>query len=223
MTKKNELDLLAAQEAGLSELCSNLSHGLHAAAQPLTILRASLDSSLTEKMSKAELRQLAARSAQEIERICLLFSLLKELVSAEKIKPELSAVPIEPVLAYALEGTGLLFEDSGMLLTSLVPEIGHPVLINKERFLQALSSILWVAHDLSRPLDTVELIASSHSSNAVRVVVRNLNSQADSLDAARKLNLVVAEAHIRGQQGNFSWSLNPFIVQIDLRKASVVS
>jgi signal transduction histidine kinase len=223
MSKNDELDSLAAQEEMFSNLCSNLSLGLHAAAQPLTILRASLDRSLTGKMSKGELRELAARSAEEIERICLLFSLLRELVSAEKAKPKLSAISFEPVLTRAIDGANHLFEQNGILLRSVMPEIGQLVLINEAKLLQALSSVLFVAHDLSSPKDTVEVFASSHPPDTVRLVVRNWAARSDSLSAVNRLNLVLAEANIRGQQGNFFWSLNPFKAQIELRMGSIVT
>jgi hypothetical protein len=83
-----------------------------------------------------------------------------------------------------------------------------------------LSSILLVAHALSQPQDTIELIASSSSSNALRVVVQNVHSYVDALNAEQSLNMALAEANIRSQQASLSWNLEPFSVQIELKCAA---
>jgi signal transduction histidine kinase len=194
----------------------NLSQGIHAAAQPLAILRASFDSSYTDRMSLEELRELAARSALEVERVCTLFSCLQQLVSAESIKPELCETAIQPLLAHVTDGVNLLFEKDGICLRTVVQESCQPVLLNPARTLQALSNVLLVAHALSRPQDTVELTASSSASHTVQVVVRNVNAHIGAMNAEQSLGMALAEANIRSQQGSLSWSLQPFSVQIEL-------
>lgn len=201
--------------------CRNLSQGIHAAAQPLAILRASFGNSYMDRMSAEELRELAASSALEIERVCTLFGCLQKLVSVESIEPNLSAAPILPLLAYAVDGIKLLFDEHEILLRSTVPNTCPPVLINRARTLEGLSSVLMAAYEVSRPHDTVELITSSPSANAVRIAVRNLNSHVEAMKAEQSLSLALAEANIRSQQGILSWSLQPFNVQIELQRAEV--
>jgi len=67
-------------------------------------------------MSEEELRELATNSALEVERVCTLFSCLRRLVSAESIEPKLLPAPILPLLAYAVDGVKLLFDEDGMFL-----------------------------------------------------------------------------------------------------------
>jgi hypothetical protein len=203
-------------------LCLNLSQGIHAAAQPLAILRASLGNNYTDRMSVEELRELAASSALEVERVCTLFSCLQQLVSAESIKPHLSETSIQPLIAHVADGVNLLFEDGGMHLRSTVQDTCQPVLLNQARTIQALSSVLLVAHAVSRPQDTVELIASSLSSRTVQVVVRNVNAHISAMNAEQSLSLALAEANIRSQQASLSWSLQPFNVQIEIQGAPPV-
>lgn len=193
---------------------------MHAAAQPLAVLRASLDSIHTDGMSRGELQELVACSTMEVERVCKLFSFLQQLVSAASVKPELSETPILPLLARATDGVELLFVKDGMFLHSIAPDTCLPAHINPARTLQALSSVLIVAHALSQPHDTIELIASYPSSNALRIVVQNVNSYVDAMNAEQSLNMALAEANIRSQQASLSWSLQPFIVQIELKCAA---
>jgi len=200
-------------------LCFNFSQGMHAAAQPLAILRASLDTSYTDQMTREELRELAARSAKEVERVCTLFSCLQQLVSTESIKPQLSEMPILPLLEHVADGVKLLFEQNGVVLNSILPDTCRSVLANRARTLQALSNVLLVAHAVSRAQDTVELIAVSTSPSPVRVVVRNSQLYINAMNAEHRLSMALAEANMRSQQAEFTFSLQPFSVEIDFSGA----
>jgi hypothetical protein len=200
-------------------LCSNLAQGIHAAAQPLAVLLASLSKGHTDRMNSDELRDLTASSAVEVQRVCTLFSGLQQLVMAESIKPQLSSTPVVPLLAYVVEGVNLLFQRDGILLSSVVPDTCPPVVIHRARTLQALSRVLLVIHGLSSARDTVELIASS-SSEAVQIVVRNPQLSVAVINPEASLSMAVAEANMRSQQAGFSLSLQPFTVCIDLPMAA---
>lgn len=202
-------------------LCFNLSRCIHAAAQPLAVLRASLSNNHVDQMSQEELRELVSSSSVEVERLSTLFSCLRQLVSTESTKPQISETSIQPLLAHVADGVNLLFKEDSIDLRSIVSDACQPVLIDKARTLQALSTILLIAHAVSRPQDTVELIASSSSSNTVRIVVQNLSSCAEAMNAETSLSMAFAEANIRSQQAGFTWSLQPFSVQIELPKASL--
>jgi hypothetical protein len=209
--------LVATHEAAI--LCSNLAKGLHAAAQPLAILRASLDVEEIESMSRGELQELATSSAIHIERVCILYSCIEQLVTTESITPELTSMLIEPVLAEAIDGVNLLFDHQGINLVFQTFGSCEPVLINRARTVQAVSSALLIARVVSRAADTVEMIASPSFPGGVRVVIRNSGSPVDSLDAEARLRMDIAESNIRSQGGSFFWRLQPFDVQIELRKA----
>jgi len=201
-------------------LVSNLSQGLHAMAQTLTILRASLGKTQIDRMSKSELRELALGSSMEVERVCTQFSWLQQIVTIERFNPDLSAASVLPLIADVTGAVRRVFEDDGMVLRSTVPDICRTVLIDRTRTHQALSIILLIAHGLSRTKDTIELIVSSPSAHIVRVVVRNTTSYLDAVDSQVNLDMALAESNIRSQMGSFSWSLQPFEVQIEFEGVS---
>jgi hypothetical protein len=221
MTKQNESGECSAPRTSTELLYSNLSKGLHAAAQPLTILRAGLGMGLAGTLSLAELRALVASSSVEVERVCDLFDYLQQIVNVAKITPSLTAAPILPLVADATDGVYALFEHDGMVLSSMLPDACDPVLVDKTRTHRALSSVLLIVHGLSRARDTVELIVSSSPPNAIRIVVRNLNLYLDALSQAASLSMAIAEANIRSQQAGFSWNLRPFSVEIELQTAQI--
>jgi hypothetical protein len=204
-----------ASSAASEKLWTTLAQGIHAAAQPLTVLQASLSKGHADRMSCDELRELTASSAVEVQRVCTLFSCLQQLVMAESIKPQLSPMSILPLLAYAVDGVNLLFQHDEMALSLVVPDACPPVLINQTRTLEALSRMLLVIHRLSGAQDTIDLIASS-SPDAVQIVVRNLHLSLSRIDAEASLSIAVAEANMRSQHAGFSLSLQPFTLRMDL-------
>jgi hypothetical protein len=212
--------LRSSESSSASEiLCSNLAQGIHAAAQPLAVLLASLSKDYTDRMNTDELRQLTASSAAEVKRVCTLFSYLQQLVLSESIKPQLSPTALLPLLAYAADGVNLLFQQDGISLRSVLPDTCPPVLIHRARTLEVLSRVLLIVHGLSRAQDTVELLASA-SLNAVQIVIQNLNLSVDMINAETRLSMAVAEANMRSQQGGLSLILQPFTVCIELPRSS---
>jgi hypothetical protein len=206
----------SSESSSASEIfCSSLAQGFHAAAQPLTVLLASLSKCHTDRMNSDELRELTASSEVQVQRVCRFFSGLQQLVMAESIKPQLSPTPILPLLAYAVEGVNLVFQQNGITLSSVVPDTCPPALINRACTLQALSTVLLVVHGLSGVRDTVELITSS-SADAVQIVVRNLHLSVAVINPEASLSLAVAEANMRSQQAGLSLDLQPLTVCIDL-------
>jgi hypothetical protein len=199
-------------------LCSNVAQGIHAVAQPLAVLLASLSKDYTNRMNCDQLRELTASSAAEVKRACTLFSYLQQLVLAESIKPQLSPIPLLPLLAYAADGVNLLFQQNGICLRSVLPDTSPPVLIHRARTLEALSRVLLIVHGLSRAQDTVELLVSA-SLSRVQIVIQNLGLSVDMINAETRLSMAVAEANMRSQQGGLSLILQPFTVCIELPRA----
>jgi hypothetical protein len=206
-------------DARLEALCANLSAGLHAAAQPLTILRASMGLDQATQMSCEELRKLVANSAREVERVCALFSVLQQFVQTENTQPSLTESPIKPLIVHVVEGVNLLFERDGMSLVVVGPESCGAVLVDRARVLQAFSTILLRAHALSSPSDTVEFTWSD-SASSVHLAIQNARLHVEGMSAETRLGFALAEAAVRSMQGKLSWSLQPFNVQIELQKVS---
>jgi signal transduction histidine kinase len=199
-------------------LWSQLTQGLHAAAQPLTILLASLGKANTDQMNTAELRELTESSAVQVQRVCTLFRYLQQLVSAASTKAHLSPTPIPPLLAHVVDGVDLLFQEAGICLRASMPDRCPPVLIDRARTIQAFTSVLLVAYAVSSARDTVELILTS-TPEGVRVIIRNLHSRVEGINAEGSLSMAAAEANMRSQPASFSWRLKPFHVHIELQKA----
>jgi hypothetical protein len=202
----------------LNALCSNLSEILHAAAQPLTILRASFYEGSTDRMTLEDLREQAARSAREIERVCVFFGFLQELAQIESNRPQLSPTELAPLVDHVVEGVGLLFAKERVHISVNVPSTCGFVLVDPERTSRALLSILLIAHSVSRPTDSVELIASDRNS-AIQLIVRNARGNGDAMKVESRIGMNIAQTNFESQRAVLSWCPQPFGVLIELQKA----
>jgi signal transduction histidine kinase len=194
-------------------LCSNLSHGLHAAAQPLTILRASLSN--TDEMTVTDLQLLVGNSAREVERVCTLFSYMQQLVTNESLKPRIAETEIISLVDEVTDGLDLLFRESEIELKLVLPDVCNMVAIDSMRTRQALSRVLLLTHAISNTGDTIELTVTP-SSHLVQIVVTNPQRCPSILSAEAQLSMALAEANIRNQRGRFQYALNPFCVCLEL-------
>jgi hypothetical protein len=197
-----------------TRFCSSLAFGIHAAAQPLAVLLASLSKAHTDPMDSDELRQLTASSALEVQRVCTLFSSLQQMVMAECTRPQLAFLPVLPLIAYVAEGVELLFQQSHIPFRCVLPESCPHALINSSRTTQALSRILLVTHAVSSGGSPVELTTST-STSAIHVEVSSRQA-VNGINAEGSLSLAVAEANMRSQNAGYSMTLQPFAVRIDL-------
>ena len=198
-------------------LCSNLLQILHAAAQPLTILRASFYKSSIDRMSPGDLRELAASSVVEIERLCTFFNFLQELTEIESIKPPLSPTELAPLVDHIVEGVSLLFARESVNISVSVPSTYGPVLVDPVRTSRALLTILHIVFSVSRPTDSVELIASD-GKNTIQLLVRNLDRNGDTMTAESRVGMTIAQANLQSQRAALSWSPQPFVILIGLQK-----
>src|ERR1700748_715737 len=129
-----------------STLCSNLAFGIHAAAQPLAVLQASLGKEQADRMSAGELRQLIASSALEVQRVCSIFHCLQQLVMAES-EPMVMPIPVVPLLEEAVDGVRLLFET--VALQTQWTGAAPVALLHRQRTIHALSRVLLAAHAMA--------------------------------------------------------------------------
>ena len=217
LRQESRYESLASQTASDS-LCANISQGIHAAAQPLSILRASLDKDITDRMGLRELRNLAITLAAQVERVCSLFTCMQQIINADSVRPLLVATSIVPLLTYVSDGIQLLFEEDRIILKSTIQGDLVDVLVDRERTLQALTSIMLLIHGVSKVEETVELEVSN-SFDQIHIVIQNRRAYVDSLSAEANLRMSLAETNIRSQGGEFSCYLKPLNVRIDLIQA----
>jgi hypothetical protein len=207
-----------AGPARTRQFCVNLAMVMHAIAQPLTILSLSFNQSLARKMKTDELHSLVLDSTKEVERLCTLFGYMQGFIIAESTEPNFSEQDVGLMLGHVAEGLALFFQEASLYLRVEIPDVNKIVLVDQMRMYQALSRILLVAHGLSIPKDTIELVGSS-TSHGVRVTIRNMNAF-NALDKDAALKMALAGVNIERQGGQLTWTAEPFDALIEFQAVS---
>jgi hypothetical protein len=190
---------------------SHLAQGLHAMAQPLTILRTSVRACSMPGLTPEQHRRYLNISTEQVERACVLFDSMQDLVIAMQMEPKRGSVDLEAMI-------DLLVDDQEAALNAAKvsariakrQNLSH-LLGDASRVRNALQSILKIAVALSSPGDVIELTIGD-SDGWVGCTVRNERTHGRTLDSLQQFSLALAETNIRSQQGRYQCVLDPLSI-----------
>jgi signal transduction histidine kinase len=202
-----------------ADFCSNLNYGLHALAQPLSVLRSVLDRDCVEELDADDLKEAVATAGREVERSCKIFSCLQQLLCTETAPAEISACDLGLIAARAAADVELLFSDSRMRLKTLLETDCPRVWMDPDRTLQTLTDLLLSVHGLARAQDTVEIQVAQAAVGLVRLAVRVVDFDLDVISQDFGLHLALAETAMRGQRAGFRLLQKPFAVEMEFQHA----
>jgi hypothetical protein len=194
---------------------ANMSEGLHAMAQPLTILRSSVAASAAPGVDALKQRRYLDLSSQQIERACCLFEFLQDFVIASQIEADCVPIELADLLASVANDQRAALEASGIELSVVTPSGLPTVMGDVTRTRQALSAGLKFAASVSVAGDVVELLASA-SHGHVELIIRNDRVHGRPLNSSERLSLSLAEANILSQQGEYEYAEDPFCARMTL-------
>jgi hypothetical protein len=204
-----------AEEEARTRFFANMSAGLHAMAQPLTILRSSIPASAAQGNDPIKQQRYLALSSQQIERACNLFDSLQELVIASQIEADSAPIDFVGLLAGVVDDQQAVLQAYGVEFRMADP-CGLPnVLGDAARTRQALSAALKLAASIAVAGDVVELLAFA-AGGYVESIIRNSRVQARSLNSSERLSLSLAQTNMLSQRGKFEYAEGPFCMRIAL-------
>ena len=200
----------AAADRGLLE-------GLHAMAQPLTILQSRIESAgmFDDEQSDCPGEELLGSLAIEVERLCVILRPMRELVIAGRRREPASMIDAWKVIGPVLEDAALLLADAG---ASLVTDPAHA------------PPLAWIAPGVLREIVTsmVNAAAATASAgdlvhvsceavgNAWAISVANANPRPRPVPTTVGLRLALAEVRALGQGGDFLFHASPFHARLFL-------
>jgi hypothetical protein len=210
---RDTLDAAAGDK--LDRFYADLANGLHALAQPLTILQSTVGASSTPGCTTDRQQHYRDVSLQQVERACNIYWGLQNLVVANQAAADRTSYDLSHVLAPLLEDQQAVLTASGIEL-SVSPSFGGKVMHgDASRTLQAIQESFKIAASRSSPGDVIEL-KSAISDGRVELSIANSRLYGKVLNSLDRLNMAVAETNIRSQQGDYSYSDDPFRVVICL-------
>jgi signal transduction histidine kinase len=194
---------------------ANLATGLHAMAQPLTVLRSVTVASTFPGAAAADHQRYLEIAAEQVERACGLFHNLQQLLVASQMEAECESVDLTELLAPVVEDQVVSLQQSGVSFEAVIPEGLRLVLGDKDRTLQALFTALKMAASVSVSGDVVELCVTPVN-GFIELAVRNRRALERRLNSTERLTLALAETNIRSQHGRFKFAEDPFCVSLAL-------
>jgi hypothetical protein len=199
----------------LARITGQFADGLHALAQPLTILRSALAASTMPQLSLADRSRYLETSAAQIENACLVFHQLRELVAVQQDPAQRERIDTALLLHHFCEAERPALLEAGVNLTMVCPDRVPDFVGDMDRMLQALFAAVQVASRHALPGDIIELRASS-GSGWVEISVVKSGGLASSLKSGERLTLAIAEANVRSQQGSYDFQEAPWRIAFTL-------
>jgi signal transduction histidine kinase len=196
-----------------ARFCADVANGLHALAQPLSILRAAVEMiSVSEKTARRRYLDIAE---QQMNRTSRLFTSLQNLVASELEPAHCTRFDLWELLAPMIEDRKPALRELGIAIAASKPDSAQPVFADAARTQQAICAILEIATSNSSPGDRIEL-KTSQSGGFVEFTVTGADSETRRMSSTDRLNLSVAKQSIVGQQGAFDFCEEPFRVSFTL-------
>ncbi len=218
-----------------ADFCASLLDGMHALAQPITVLHSYFYLAQSAGAANPAQRQLIADGATAIEHLCTLFRLMQELVHVQSAEAHPSAVPLSYLLGSLAEdaevvfaGTGLRLEVESRLEPGLRPPAYDqtellPMLVDPRRTRHAIRSMLHIVRECSQRNSAVRSTLSAEDGWLTLCIAPQTPVQAapeDCFDEQTRLHLALARANILGQQAVFTLSSQPFALSIRMPMAN---
>jgi predicted RNA-binding protein YlqC (UPF0109 family) len=206
-----------------SALCADLANGLHAMAQPLTVLRGALGALTLAKAFAPEQERYLEMSTRQAERLCDMMSTLQGLVHAAMFKPNRAAVDLWQVIENVLYDPDPALETAGIRIEAARSADSIRVVGDAGRMEQALRAALKTAALVSSR-DRVLQVEILSRNGLVDLIVKASGNSRKSFDSSDRLTLALAEANLRSQQGMVEWSEDPLRIVLKIPiEASAVS
>lgn len=194
------------------QLCDNLGNGLHAMAQPLTVLRGALGALMMRPASGADNNRYLELSNMQVERLCSLMSGLRELLDAAQSDPVCEQIDLWELLSPMIDS---ILQNTGVRIAASKPSRHIEVIGDHARTGHAFQAVLTAARAQSSRGDVIHVDLLPHD-GFLDVTVQGQNARGKSLGSVDRFYLSLAEANIRSQGGLYECVEDPFRVSLKL-------
>ncbi|HTV16369.1 MAG TPA: hypothetical protein VME68_16745 [Acidobacteriaceae bacterium] len=186
-----------------------LMNGLHAVAQPLTILRAAMEMLSRSGAPGIDRKHYLEISTEQVVRACDLFSAVQDLVASNVTKAQHASFDLGEVLEPVIEAHAARMQARGVGLAVVRPEPWQKVTGDADRTEQAFRAMLNTALSLASHGDVIE-IYTSRAAEFAEITVKHPQRHGKGLNSSDRLSLSLAEVNIVSQLGKYRCAPDPF-------------
>jgi signal transduction histidine kinase len=197
-------------------LYSELADGLHAMAQPLTIVRGALCALTLHQDVPPENRRYIDMSSAQMDRLCDLMSCLRTLLETTQFNANCVTVELWELISPILEDLDSTLRKSGVQIAPANPEqTAIHAIADPARTEQALRAALTTAVAVASLGDVILLDVQSRDGFA-DLTIQNRNPHRRSFGSSDRLSLSLVKASIRSQQGIYECVEDPLRISLKL-------
>ncbi len=193
----------------------DLANGLHAMAQPLTMLRAAIEVLAMPQSAGIDRQRYLEISAGAVERTCKVFAHVQDLVTASAIAADRVRFDLREVIAPLIETRSRLLQASGVAVASAGTQSWEPIVGDAGRTEQAIAVLLEIAGELASKGDVIEL-SGTVANGKFELRLENGRAHGKRVDSVARLRMALAEANIVSQDGTYEFAEDPFRVFLAL-------
>jgi len=194
---------------------SELAEGLHAIAQPLTIVRGALGALTLCEGKSPQQERYVHMSTEHVERVCDMLSGLQDLLDAMQFDAECAAVDLREIIDTVLEDMEPLSRKSAVQFVAVKPSEPIQVIGDPFRTEKALRTALKTAMSLASQGDLIRVEVLSGDGFA-DLVVENPKKQGKGLGSTERFSLALVQANIRSQAGVYACVEDPLHLSLKL-------
>jgi hypothetical protein len=214
LSKKMPQNMRAAEDPS-SAFYSQLAEGLHAMAQPLTIVRGALGALTLGKGIAPQQERYVRMSTEQVEHLCDLMSGLQDLLDATQFDAECVSLDLWEIVDLVLEDLDPVRRQSGAQISAVKPNERIYVIGDYFRTEKALRASLKTAMSLSSQGELIQLeVLINHG--FADLIVQNRKRHGKGLGSTERFNLALVQANIQCQAGVYECIEDPLHLSIKL-------
>lgn len=189
--------------------CADLVNGLHALAQPLSVLRAASEILVLPRMQGVDQRHYIETWCAQVERACTLFGSVQDLMATQLTAADRVRFDMWELLAPMIDDQRALLHSTGVgiAVSNTAPWV--PVWGDAARTAHALGAVLKMAATLASRGDVIELHGWCDA-GSMQLRFQNTRRHGRKMSSSDRLSLSLAAANITSQHGTYDVAEDPF-------------
>jgi len=195
--------------------CAELADGLHALAQPLTIVRSAIALLAAAGENGAHPARYVDMSARQMERTCQIFASVQGLLATRLVPAACEPLDLPLLFARIAQDHASKLAERGIRLEQSARPLPEPVVADRLRTEQAIAAALQTAISASSSGDVIQM-DTSQSDESFEVRLQSTCRTENSLNSFDRLHLSLARANMLSQHGGYRFTPEPFCIALML-------
>lgn len=202
---------VSAADTQHHQFCEEVADGLHALAQPLSVLVSAVELLAVAETAGLNRQRYIDLSVENVRRTCDLFGNLQSLLAIELQPPSMAELDFSEILTAVIEERGRCLHEAGIEIAVLNSSGPSSVFCDPDRTEKAVSGMFDMVSATGSRGDIVE-ITLSRADGYVECTILNGRAHEKTLNAKERLSLALSRANIVSQGGTCRYAEDPFCV-----------